>query len=380
MNRLLLIPVLIAVLLGALVMWLGPAGEPPTGEPLKVSELLGGDAEPGFQRATRDEVIRFPRDFGPRPVYRNGWWYYTGNLRTVDGRPFGFQLTFFRFGLFPPPATVQSGWNSGQIYMAHFAITDPSGRGHRAVERLSRPAAGMAGARPQPFRVWLEDWEAASAGPGFFPQRLRAGEPAEGMSLDLRLENGRGPWLQGDRGLSVKGPEAGNASHYFSFTRIAARGRIRLNGQDYDVEGLAWFDREWSTSGLGAGVVGWDWFALHLDDGRDLMFYSLRQADGRSTPFSSGSLVSRDGRWTGLAAGDVELKPVEWWQSEESGIRYPVAWRLSVPRHNLNLEVRAATDAQEQRLSVVYWEGSVDVIGSAPGQPGGKGYLEMTGY
>ena len=226
----------------------------------------------------------------------------------------------------------------------------------------------------------MEDWQAAGTGQSFLPQRLTARDPAQNMALDLELETGRGPWLQGEDGLSVKGPEPGNASHYFSFTRIPARGRIQVDGQTHQVQGLAWFDRDWSTSGLGSGVVGWDWFALHLQDGRDLMFYSLRKTDGSSTAFSSGSLVRHDGRWIGLGADDVELKPLNWWQSKETGIRYPVAWRLAAPEQKLDLEVRAATDAQEQRLSVVYWEGSVDVLDAATGQNVGTGYLEMTGY
>lgn len=380
MRRLSLVVILAVVLLGGLTLWLGPVSQPPPGEPLEVSELLGEPADPGFQRASRPGGIRFPRDFGARSNYRNGWWYYTGNLQTDDGRPFGFQLTFFRFSLFPASVALDSEWNSGQIYMAHFAITDPRGSGHRAVERLSRPAAGLAGSRSTPYRIWLEDWEAVAAGEGFFPQRLRARDSGAGMHLDLQLEGGRGPWLQGDGGLSVKGPEPGNASHYFSFTRIPTRGRIELDGQVYQVTGLAWFDREWSTSSLGTGVKGWDWFALHLDDGRDLMFYSLRRQDGSSTSYSSGSLMSHQGRWTFLGPGDVSLQPLDWWDSQETGIRYPVVWSLAVPRHGLDLRVSAVTDAQEQRLSVVYWEGGVEVLNETTGQRAGQGYLEMTGY
>src|SRR5919108_4337013 len=111
-----------------------------------------------------------------------------------------------------------------------------------------------------------------------------------GLAIDLRLMTDKPPILHGDGGLSRKGPEPGNASYYYSFTRMAATGTVRVGAETLDVSGRAWMDREWSTSALGPDLAGWDWFAIQLDDGRDLMFYLLRRRDGAIDPFSAGTL------------------------------------------------------------------------------------------
>ena len=380
MKVILLVPLAVMIALAALVIWLKPVLSPPDQASFDVAQLLGGDSDSEFSKASRPGAIEFPRDLGAQPSYRNGWWYYTGNLRSQSGRRFGFQLTFFRYALRPDLKGSGTGWDSGQIYMAHFAITDGEGIGHESVERFSRPAAGLAGTRNQPFRVWLEDWQAQSMGESFLPQTLQAEDPISGISLDLFLGPGRGPWLQGEQGLSVKGPEPGNASYYFSYTRIPTRGKIQVAGEIHTVEGLTWFDREWSTSSLGAGLVGWDWFALHLDDGRDLMFYSLREQGGTSSPFSAGRVMAEDGAHIALNNEQVRLKPTKWWTSPRTRASYPVAWALNVPSLDLDLQIRATLADQEQPLSVVYWEGSVEVVDRASGEINGSGYLEMTGY
>jgi predicted secreted hydrolase len=267
--------------------------------------------------------------------------------------------------------------------MAHFALADERGGRFRHAERFARAALGLAGAQGAPFRVWLEDWSATAepdAGPeGIPPLRLRARE--EGFALDLRLEPGKPPVLQGDRGLSQKGPEPGNASHYYSLTRMPATGTLSLDGREVAVRGSAWMDREWSTSALGEGVAGWDWFALQLDDGRDLMLYRLRREDGSADPWSKGSLVEADGRARTLAVSEFVLAPLATWTSPATGAAYPVRWRIAVPSEGLELEVAPRLEAQEMQVAVRYWEGAVTVRGAGPSGPvAGHGFLEMTGY
>ncbi|HEY5718861.1 MAG TPA: lipocalin family protein, partial [Gammaproteobacteria bacterium] len=176
-------------------------------------------------------------------------------------------------------------------------------------------------------------------------------------------------------GTSRKGPEPGNASRYYAFTRLEASGELRLDGRTLAVDGSAWLDREWGTSALGAGVAGWDWFALQLDDGRDLMLYRLRRADGSSDPYSAGSLVAADGTPTPLAADAFSIEVLQQ-RDSRLGTRYPSRWRLRVPRAGLDLQVSPLLDEQELALSVRYWEGAVVASGSV----GGRGYAELTGY
>jgi predicted secreted hydrolase len=191
----------------------------------------------------------------------------------------------------------------------------------------------------------------------------------------------KGPAPQGDRGLSRKGAEPGNASYYYSFTRMAARGTVRQGGQAFSVSGRAWMDREWSTSALSPDLVGWDWFALQLDDGRDLMFYVLRRRDGGAAPARAGTLVATDGRPQPLALTDVTVEVLEHWTSPRSRVRYPAGWRITVPAADLRLEVAPRLADQELIVGTRYWEGAVAVTGSAGGRPiSGTGYVELVGY
>jgi predicted secreted hydrolase len=352
-----------------------PAPLPPT---LAVGDALGG-ATAGFARALAPRPFVFPADHGPHPEFRTEWWYYTGNLDAADGRHFGFQLTFFRIGVAPAMVARTSAWASREAYMAHFALTDTAGRRFSAASRLSRAALGLAGARAQPFTVWVEDWSAEGVGSGAVPVRLRAAE--NDLGIDLTLSSAKRPVLQGDHGLDRKGDEPGNASYYYSMTRMPASGRVTIRGVAIDVSGVAWMDREWSTSSLGADLVGWDWFALQLDHRRELMLYRLRRADGSADRFSSGSLVDVDGTSRHLGVGDFRIEVLGTWPSPRGDARYPSRWRVAVPSESLDLEVVPRLPDQELALAVRYWEGAVTVTGQAGGAPiTGAGYVELVGY
>ncbi|MCB1919100.1 MAG: carotenoid 1,2-hydratase [Candidatus Competibacteraceae bacterium] len=348
-------------------------------ESVTVSSVLSGDDSAGYQRADQPRLFRFPEDHGPHPEFRNEWWYVTGNLADAAGRPFGYQLTLFRIALSPNPPVADSAWRTNQVYMGHFALTDVARKKHSSFERFSRGALGLAGARATPFRVWLEDWELAGTATDTFPMRLRAREG--GITLDLTLEVGKPVVLQGDRGWSQKSAEPGNASYYYSHTRLPTMGAIDLNGQIFKVQGSSWLDREWSTSALGSEQSGWDWFALQLDDGRDLMFYRLRLKNGGMDTFSKGVLVDQKGQARLLQWGAVDVQPLGEWISPQTGDRYPAGWRLRLPGEKLDLTVTPKVIDQEMRLTVRYWEGAVAVTGRAGERPiQGQGYLEMTRY
>ena len=159
---------------------------PSAHQPILGSAIGGGVATAGFARATAPREFVFPQDHGPHPEYAIEWWYYTGNLDTAQGRHFGYQLTFFRIGLTPTPAARASDFATSNIYMAHFALTDVANQKFYAFERFSRSAAGLAGAQGEPFRVWLEDWDAAGAGADGLPMRLQAAQ--DDVAIDLTLE------------------------------------------------------------------------------------------------------------------------------------------------------------------------------------------------
>lgn len=353
-----------------------PAADP-AGEQASLAALLGGDADPGFPRARAPRIFRFPQDHGPHPEFRNEWWYVTGNLRTPAGRHFGYELTLFRFALSPQRETPsESAWASNQVFIGHLALTDVAGEAFYAAERFSRGAAGLAGATPPPVKVWLYDWTLRRGEGGNW--RLAARDGAIG--IDLSLDPLKPPVLQGDAGLSQKSAEPGNASYYYSLPRLATSGSIVIDQSEFEVNGLSWMDREWSTSALGDQQQGWDWFALHLGSGHDLMFYSLRRLDGSRDDFSAGSWIAPDGSVTRLSKDDVTLEVLDHWDSPAGG-RYPAAWRLRVPSLDLDLEIEPVLAAQELTTWVRYWEGAVTVEGHRAGDAlSGRGYVELTGY
>jgi len=343
-------------------------------------ELGAGPDIEGFARATAVRPFRLPADHGPHLEYQTEWWYYTGNLSAADGRRFGFQLTFFRRGFSPGPPPGGPGLSANQVYFAHFAVTDVAARRHVAAERFSRGAGGLAGATGEPFAVWLEDWRADSRNADGSAVRLTARDRASGLFLGLELAAAKPLVAHGDRGLSPKSGEPGNASYYVGYTRMAARGRIGTGGEA-EVTGEAWFDHEWSTSALGEGAIGWDWFSLQMDDGRELMLFQIRREDGSIGPASGGTLVERDGRTHRLAREDVSIDVLDHWTSPETDARYPTRWHARVPSAGLDLVVEPWLEGQEMRTSFVYWEGAVRVSGVAAGRPAsGLGYVELTGY
>jgi predicted secreted hydrolase len=355
---------------------------------LGVAAVLGeADAAlAGYERAVAAPDLQFPRDHGPHPGFRTEWWYVTGNVATPAGRAFGVQLVFFRHSLAPPGVALPAvSLAAREVVLAHAAITDVQERRFHHDERLARldgvqsmlhgPAAGRA------FRIAVADWSATGAvdGDGFLPLDLRAAGPE--FAFELRAEPGKPIVLQGDNGLSQKSGEAGNASIYYSLTRLPLRGRIEVGNQQHEVAGLGWIDREWSTSALGPQQVGWDWFSLQLESGEELMWYQLRQRDGAVDPFSRGCWVARDGSSLPLLPTAVTATPVGRWRAADGAAEYPAGWRLLVDGLGLDLEVVPVLPDQELQVLVRYWEGAVEVRGTRAGAPlRGRGYLEMTGY
>jgi predicted secreted hydrolase len=362
------------------------AEEPPRGAGSPRLSALLGAADAGYAKAVEPREFAFPADHGPHPEYRNEWWYVTGNVDAANGERFGFDLTIFRFALAPEtePAAVAgevSDWRTRQVYVGHFAVTDLEGRRFLATERVARGALGLAGATADPFRVWVEDWwlkafPRSEAPDGTWLLHADSGD----AGLTVTLEPLKPPVLHGDDGLSQKSAEPGNASYYYSLTRLDTKGTLRIGRDVYDVNGLAWLDREWGSSALSDKQAGWDWFALQLADGSELMYYQLRRRDGSIDPMSAGTFVPADGEPVHLAHDDVSVQVLDYWNSPEGG-RYPSGWSLAVPQLELGVQVEPIMRAQEFETGVRYWEGAVNISGRRGAEPvTGRGYVELTGY
>jgi len=359
----------------ALIATVAAAAAPPAG----VGGILD-EPVAGFAQVTAPRSFSFPDDQGPHPQYRQEWWYTTGNLEAADGERFGFELTFFRYALAPSglARTGTSAWRANEIYLAHFAITDAAAGRFRYAQKVSRAALGLAGAAADPLHVWVDDWSLKIA-PGVATSwLLHAG--GEGYELALELDASGAPVLNGVDGFSAKSATPGDASYYYSLPRIGVRGRLVRDAHPLAVTGLAWFDHEWGSGALGRGEVGWDWFALQLQDGSSLMFYALRDGHGGTDPHSAGTWVDQAGGVTPLGAQQVSLQVEDHWRSS-AGVRYPSAWRIRVPQLGLDLTVHPLLADQELGTTPRYWEGAVDVRGTRAGEAiGGRGYVELVGY
>jgi len=335
--------------------------------------------DPGlFDRSDVPREFLFPDDHGVHSNFQTEWWYFTGNLDSDVGEKFGYQLTFFRRAILPESSVMdrESNLAVNQIYMAHFAVTDVSGKQFYSFERFSRGDGLTAGAKNDPnMNVWVKDWFVRQLDHDTF--QLTAS--AEGLNIDFFLKDSDGILLQGENGLSKKSKDT--ASYYYSLPRIETDGSLSIQQLEYKVSGLSWMDHEFSTSTLTPGQIGWDWVSLHLDDGKNLMVYSMRLEDGTIDPYSHGSLSMKNQEVTYLPFGSFDISAIDYWTSPQSGAVYPSRRRVLIPSQGIDLIITPVINDQELNLSFTYWEGSVIIEGTVDGNPvNGSGYVEMTGY
>lgn len=331
-------------------------------------------------------VLQFPRDLGSHPDTAIEWWYVTGELQAQQRR-FGFQLTFFRSRV-PSTQNMRSAFAAKQLIFAHAAVTDVAGQRLLHDQRIARSSGDthvdLAQASETDTDVTLRDWSLQRHGSSY-----QARANGAGFAFDLALRETQPLLLQGDQGLSRKGPQPAQASYYYSLPQLAVTGALTLAGQALPVTGRAWLDHEWSQSIMAPQAVGWDWTGMNLDDGSALTAFSLRDKAG-GTVWAGGSWRVRGAATPAVfAPGQVVFKPERFWKSPASGAIYPVQWRVEVPTGSggpdtpRHYTVRAVVDNQEldssRSTGAIYWEGLSDLL-DAQGQRVGRGYLEMTGY
>jgi predicted secreted hydrolase len=336
---------------------------------------------PQFRPALPGYEYQFPRDHFSHDDFRIEWWYYTGNLESAEGRGFGYQVTFFRVGLEGTKKTVNpSEWKVDQIYFAHLTVSDIDGKKFHFFERINRKGMNNAGAKSDRFLVWNEDWVLTDRGGA---HRLKAIEA--GTGVDLKLTPVKQMVFHGEEGISRKGEQEGNASHYFSYPRMQTTGKVFIKGKEFKVTGTSWMDREFSSDQLNPKLMGWDWFSLKLDNNTEIMLYQLRQKDGGVDPFSSGTLVAAGGKSSHLKKEKFTVEVTDTWTSKKTKATYPAGWVVSLTDSSTRLEIRPDLADQEltnlRSISGSYWEGGVSIEGTFEGQPvKGKGYVELVGY
>lgn len=349
---------------------------------ISLSKAMGDVEEENFSKAIDKREFILPIDHGPHPDFRTEWWYFTGNLVSDEGREFGYQFTIFRTALTKNKPKRNSDWNSNQIYMAHFAVTDISNNKFYFDERFSREGNNLAGAQINPLKVWLQDWQIIQVDEKFFFNlpRINLKAKTDEAEINFRVEALKPLVLQGDSGLSQKGKDHGNASYYYSYTRLDTEGKIVLNKEAFEVTGFSWMDREWSTSALSEDQAGWDWFALQLGDSSEIMYYQMRKMDGTPDVYSKGIMVDKNGSYKLIKREHVYLEVTDYWESP-FGVEYPSGWKIDIPDENIKLEITPVVKNQLMDVSISYWEGTVIIEGMKDKEKlDGRGYVELTGY
>jgi predicted secreted hydrolase len=340
--------------------------------------LPGAQAQ--YKTAVPGYRYEFPGDHFDHPDFQTEWWYTTGNLTSVGGHHYGFELTFFRQGVDWDPSKKEP-WDIQDLYLAHLALSDlDSGKFYHA-ERTKRAGPGLAGIDKQRKRIWNGNWEIR-----WNDEEETLNAVDENFSLKFSLHSEKPPVIHGENGVSQKAAGAGHASHYISFTRLNTNGTIYLAGKSIEVRGTSWMDHEFFTHSMGAEQVGWDWLSVQLEDNTELMFYQFRRKDGSTDPFSSGTYVDSQGKSVHLTTADFRLVPIgETWTSGVTGAKYPVAWSMEIPKLGLKLAATTRLKSQElaggSKLAPSYWEGAIAIEGTrGSASVRGTGYLEMTGY
>jgi predicted secreted hydrolase len=341
-----------------------------------------------FKRALPGRTFSFPQDHFSHPEFKTEWWYYSGHLYNQEKKSYGYQLTFFRTALGRETKGEKSKWAIQNLYFAHLALTDESKKRFKYREKISRGSLGEAGASSyerdgKPFRVWVEDWFLEGKGTGMRDHFLKGGD--EDFGIELLLTPEKKPVIHGHNGISQKAEGEGNASHYYSITRLKTEGKIFLKKKEIPVQGRTWMDHEFGSTQLREYQVGWDWFGIQLENGVDLMIYQIRHQDGRIDPYSSGTIILQDGIHYALLLKEFQVQSLDRWRSQKTGATYPSEWRIDVPSHRIELMLTPTVKDQElitqESTRVTYWEGSVKVEGKYQGNPiKGVGYVELTGY
>jgi predicted secreted hydrolase len=323
---------------------------------------------------TGDYEVKIPQDFFYKRDYRVQWWYFTGHLSAESGREFGYELTFFIVNV--QRRAYESRFGVNRIYISHFAVSDIAASAFHFSDKADSGVYGYAGADETRLKVWTGNNTLEGT---LQDMRLRATDSEK--SIDLHLRPVKPLVLNGQKGYSRKSEESPlAASVYFSYTQMDVQGHLTIGDRVYAVKGKSWFDREISTRGLGEKQAGWDWFAIQLDDQREIMIYMLRNKDGSIDRYSSGTVVYQDGTYRHLVIDDFSVKVLSHYKSQKTGSQYPAQWQVSIPSEKIVLHITPMMQDQEvialQTTGNYYWEGTCRVEGSARG----RAYVEMTGY
>ena len=378
----------------------------------RMAELTRFDTRGGFARVQRARDFRFPHDHGSHPLFKHERWQFSGNLHSTGGKQFAYQFTLQRIGLTAKMLSIPgrhdragkksaagktSRWRNHHLYMASLSISDIDNDQFYQAEKIQRGALGLAdvalredkSSGQSGLTMTIDNWAVSSTSGSVFPLHLyivQKDQNDHDIVMDLVVDPAKQPQSIGQQGKRQQGNDPGNASYSYSITRLNTSGSIAIGKQVYTTEGQSWFDHEWGTAAQGRDIKGSDWYALQLSDGRELGFYRLRDQQTENNRWSRGIMVFKDNQYENIRYNDVEFQSTNEWTSPQTGISYPVSWKLRIPKYHLALHVTPLIPNQEIRQGQRYWEGAVRVAGYQTGSAeqlqtiNGYGYMRLEGY
>ncbi|MBA3994133.1 MAG: carotenoid 1,2-hydratase [Cyanobacteria bacterium DS2.3.42] len=333
-----------------------------------------------YKKALPGYKFAFPRDHASHEAFKTEWWYYTGHLKSDDGKKYGYELTFFRSGVSPSEKGQPKTKEHSNVYLAHFAVSDISNKKFYFYEKLTRSGLTLGAASSSVLHLYNDGWRVDEAGDSMM---LTADSAKNGIKL--LLSSKKPPIIHGKDGVSQKADCVGCASHYYSLTRMDTKGLLFIDGKEKRVAGTSWMDHEFGSNQLTDEQIGWDWYSLQLSDNTELMLYMMRKRDGTIDKNSSGTIIGADGKTEHLSLSQFKVRSKSKWLSPLSKGNYPINWEVEIPEKQIKLQVNADFDSQElvtkRSTDVTYWEGASTITGTKMGKPiTGEGYVEMTGY
>lgn len=345
---------------------------------ISVSSIMNAEAS-GFKKADSIREFAFPEDHFAHYDYRTEWWYFTGNLSTPEGRRFGYQFTIFRNGLLRGTDSDSVVFSQKSLYSIHIGISDIQNQKFYSFERYARGLDGLAGSDETGKRIYIEGNEIRfDFSNGALLPTIQVGSSSSEFQISFRLYPQKNIVLHGEKGLSKKSNKPGNASFYYSYTRLKTTGELILKGEKFKLTGSSWMDREWSTSALETDQKGWDWFSMQMDDGTEMMYFRLRDSTG-ATNFQKGTFIQKDGSYRSFTGDEFNITTIV--NSGIDGVVYPLEWEIELKPLNLIFGVSVAMKNQVHPFKLRYYEGAVNVIKKIGGEiTKGTGYVELTGY
>lgn len=341
----------------------------------------------GFAVPQPGHEFQFPKDHGAHPDFRIEWWYVTGHLFNGERKRYGFQATFFRrAGLTKDPVPAKDGFAASPVYLAHMALLDAASGRFLHQERINR-AGWDAASSPDTLDLRNGNWSLRFVKEAAVPDTMELRGSIRGdASFTLTLTPRKPLVIFGDKGVSRKGESETAASYYLTWPRLEVNGMLQQGAKREAVTGSAWMDHEISSGQLSPGQKGWDWACLQLDDGREVMAYRMRLADGGTDPFSTLAWIDKEGRVQHISPGPFRWETLGTWTSPQTKAVYPVEVKITTPDPVNGQPVTFTLEplAKEQELTgalggVTYWEGACRVRDAA-GKECGRAFLELTGY